>query len=76
VLVFGRDRCAKLGEPGDLGDWVVGGQVQVHAVLDHLGFRDKLEEQQEAMAGITDVMMNSYAMESASMETFTSPSGL
>jgi alkylation response protein AidB-like acyl-CoA dehydrogenase len=30
-------------------------------------FGDKLEEQQEVMAGVTDVMMNSYAMESASL---------
>jgi alkylation response protein AidB-like acyl-CoA dehydrogenase len=28
-------------------------------------FRDKIEEQQEVVAGITDVLMNSYAMESA-----------
>jgi hypothetical protein len=30
-------------------------------------FRDKLEEQQEVIAGITDVLMNTYAMESASL---------
>ena len=30
-------------------------------------FRDKLEEQQEVIAGITDVLMNTYAMESASV---------
>jgi alkylation response protein AidB-like acyl-CoA dehydrogenase len=30
-------------------------------------FGDKIEEQQEVMAGITDVLMNSYAMESASL---------
>jgi alkylation response protein AidB-like acyl-CoA dehydrogenase len=28
-------------------------------------FRDKIEEQQEVVAGITDVLMNAYAMESA-----------
>jgi alkylation response protein AidB-like acyl-CoA dehydrogenase len=30
-------------------------------------FRDKLEEQQEAIAGITDVLMNTYAMESVTL---------
>jgi alkylation response protein AidB-like acyl-CoA dehydrogenase len=30
-------------------------------------FRDKLEEQQEVIAGITDVLMNTYAMESVSL---------
>jgi alkylation response protein AidB-like acyl-CoA dehydrogenase len=32
-------------------------------------FGDKIEEQQEVMAGITDVLMNSYAMESASLRS-------
>jgi alkylation response protein AidB-like acyl-CoA dehydrogenase len=32
-------------------------------------FGDKLEVQQEVMAGITDVLMNSYAMESASLRS-------
>src|SRR5579885_1979366 len=30
-------------------------------------YREKLEEQQEVLAGITDVLMNTYAMESASL---------
>ena len=30
-------------------------------------FRDKLEEQQEVLAGITDVLMNAYALESVSL---------
>ena len=32
-------------------------------------FGDKIEEQQEVMAGITDVLMNSYAMESAALRS-------
>ncbi len=31
------------------------------------GYGDKMEEQQEVMAGITDVLMNAYAMESADL---------
>jgi alkylation response protein AidB-like acyl-CoA dehydrogenase len=59
-----------LGGPGSGESDVVANSKKIGLFL--LGaayqrFGDKLEEQQEVMAGITDVLMNSYAMESASL---------